>query len=60
MPDWILQMGGYLLAAGALYGAIRADLQHAKVAAEAAHRRIDDHLRDHLSGNLNCTHKRGA
>lgn len=58
MPDWLLQIGGYLLAAGALYGGIRADLRHAISAAAVANRRIDDHLTDHLRGNINCSNRR--
>lgn len=55
-----MQLGGYLLAAGALYGGIRADLKHAITSVAAAHRRIDDHLADHLAGNFDCTHRRGG
>lgn len=53
MPDWVLQLAGYLAAAGAAYGAIRADLkalheraQMAQESASEAHRRIDEHVTD--------------
>lgn len=48
MPEWVLQIAGYLVAGGMAYGAIRADLKalHERVklahdAASEAHRRLD-------------------
>lgn len=52
MPDWLIQIGGTVASIGALYGAIRADLQHAMKSSEAAHKRLDDHIGDHLRGVL--------
>lgn len=48
MPEWMFQLAGYLVAGGAAYGAIRADLKalHEKAhmaheSAAEAHRRLD-------------------
>lgn len=41
MPDVLVQIVVSLVAAGAVYGGIRADLKHAIRAADEAHRRID-------------------
>lgn len=60
MPEWAMQLAGYLLAAGGLYGGIRADLKHATAAAASAHRRIDDHLTDHVSGVFSHVCRRGC
>lgn len=58
MPDWLIQIAGYLVAGGMAYGAIRQDLQHLhekskdlKASAEHAHRRLDDHIEhSHVRG----------
>lgn len=49
MPDWLIQIGFMVGAAGATYAAIRADLatlhenlRHVEKAANEAHRRIDE------------------
>lgn len=54
MPEWLLQLGGIVFTAGAIYGAIRGDLKSiakdaegAKNSATHAHRRIDDHIDRH-------------
>jgi|GEM_PF-6519698 hypothetical protein len=51
MPEWLMQLLAIIGASASVYGAIRADLastreiaSHARDAAAAAHRRIDDHL----------------
>lgn len=41
MSDLMINLVVSLLAAGAVYGGIRADLKHAVRAADEAHRRID-------------------
>lgn len=53
MPDWLIQLGGYLFAGGMAYGAIRADLVALREKSEAAsssairaHERIDEHVTD--------------
>lgn len=56
MPDWVMQAaaqaGILLVTGGALYGGIRADLRAVVESAARAHRRIDEHLGDHLRGQL--------
>jgi hypothetical protein len=52
VPQWVVQLFSSLAGAAAMYGAIRADLRHAMNAARQAHRRIDDHMRDHVNGEF--------
>lgn len=52
LPDWIGQVFGPLAAAGAVYGGIRSDLRHAVRATEKAHARMDEHMRDHMTGDF--------
>lgn len=52
MPDWLVQVIVLLTTGGALYGGIRADLVRALDTARRAHERIDEHLGDHLRGQL--------
>lgn len=61
MPDWLMQMAGYLVAGGMAYGAIRADLKalhdkamSAVASAQRAHIRIDDHIDRHHVGVKNA------
>lgn len=58
MPEWVFQLGGYMLGLGSLYGAIRADLKHAIQTGETAHKRIDDHIGDHLTGKIVTDYRR--
>lgn len=61
MTEWLTLAGlavGQLVTVGALYGAIRADLKHTILDARAAHRRLDDHLGDHLTGAI-CWAQKG-
>lgn len=58
MPDWVLQILGWLVGGGIAYGAIRSDLKSlheglrdTKAATQRAHVRIDDHIdRHHVRG----------
>lgn len=54
MPEWLLQLAGYIAVGGFAYGAIRSDLKalHEQLAkaersATRAHTRIDDHIDRH-------------
>lgn len=54
MPDWMLQLAGYLIVGGMSYGALRADLkglhtrlEDIKRSASRAHERIDSHIERH-------------
>jgi len=56
MHEWVIQLAGYLVVGGMLYGGIRADIRQLhekagdlKQTAIRAHRRLDEHIEAHHS-----------